>query len=71
MPRPKAWGKNRQDPMTERPDVDKLLRSTLDGLTTSGIIKDDSHVVQVQGTKRRATNPKEPTGAFITIKEIK
>lgn len=71
MPRPKAWGKNRQDPMTERPDVDKLLRSTLDGLTTSGIIKDDSHVVQVQGTKRRATNPKEPTGAHITIKEIK
>ena len=69
MPRPKAWGKNRQDPMTERPDVDKLLRSTLDGLTNSGIIPDDSHVVQVQGTKRRATSFKEPTGAHITIKE--
>lgn len=70
MPRPKSWGKSRQDPMTQRPDVDKLLRSTLDGLTTSGIIKDDSHVVQVQGAKRRATSPKEPTGAFITIKNV-
>lgn len=71
MPRPKRLGATKQEPMTQRPDVDKLLRSTLDGLTNSGIIPDDSHVVQVQGTKRRATSFKEPTGAFITIKEIK
>lgn len=69
MPRPKAWGKNRQDPMTERPDVDKLLRSTLDGLTNSGIIPDDSHVTCVHGSKRRALYQGEPTGARITIKE--
>ena len=70
MPRPKAWGKKRQDPMTQRPDVDKLLRSTLDGLTNSGIIPDDSCVIRVHGSKRRALHAGEATGAKITIKEV-
>ena len=30
-----------------RPDLDKLLRSTLDGLTASGIIEDDARVVAI------------------------
>ncbi|MCK2199180.1 RusA family crossover junction endodeoxyribonuclease [Corynebacterium callunae] len=65
MPRPKAWGKQRQDPMIQRPDIDKLLRSTLDGLT--GIaIHDDSQVTHITAHKRRASRD-EPTGAHITI----
>lgn len=69
MPRPKRLGATKQEPMTQRPDVDKLLRSTLDGLTNSGIIPDDSHVTCVHGSKRRALYQGEPTGARITIKE--
>ena len=31
-----------------RPDLDKLARSTLDGLTDSGLIADDSRIVALQ-----------------------
>ena len=68
MPRPKRLGKTRQEPMTQKPDVDKLIRSTLDGLTTSGIIPDDSYVTHVEAEKRRA-NYSEDTGAKITIQD--
>ena len=67
MPRPKAWGKLRQDPMTQRPDIDKLLRSTLDGLTGHAFA-DDSQVTHITAMKRRARRD-EPTGAWITLKE--
>lgn len=66
MPRPKRLGKTKQEPMIQKPDVDKLIRSTLDGLTTSGIIPDDSYVTHVEAEKRRA-NYQEGTGARITI----
>lgn len=65
MPRPKAWGKQRQDPMTQRPDLDKLLRSTLDGLTGVAI-HDDSQVTHITAHKRRASRD-EPTGAHIAL----
>lgn len=67
MPRPKAWGKDRQDPMVQRPDADKLLRSTLDGLTGVALM-DDSQVTHITAHKRRARRD-EPTGAHITLKE--
>lgn len=35
----------------KRPDLDKLIRSTLDGLTASGVIRDDSQVVRVVAEK--------------------
>lgn len=69
MHRPQSHGKTRQKPMIEHPDVDKLIRSTLDGMTESKIFPNDSHVVTVKGHKRRARSFTEPTGAFITIKE--
>lgn len=40
---------------TQRPDVDKLIRSTLDGLTSAGVFDDDCRVAVVQGAKRYAT----------------
>lgn len=34
-----------------RPDVDKLLRSTLDALADAGVLADDAHVVDVSAVK--------------------
>ena len=36
---------------TTRPDVDKLVRSTLDALVSSGVLKDDSLVFSLQANK--------------------
>ena len=49
-----------------KPDADKLLRSTLDALTTSGLIEDDARVISVTGIKRYASRVFQP-GAVITI----
>jgi Holliday junction resolvase RusA-like endonuclease len=56
-------------PMT-RPDWDKLIRSTLDGLTGAGIYRDDGQVTDGIVRKRYA-NPYagEKPGAQITIWE--
>lgn len=37
------------------PDLDKLLRSTLDGLTTAGVVADDARIVEVTAGKREQT----------------
>lgn len=34
-----------------RPDIDKLVRSTLDALTDAGVFTDDSRVVRLSATK--------------------
>jgi Holliday junction resolvase RusA-like endonuclease len=47
-----------------RPDIDKLIRSTLDGLTASGLIHDDGQIVALTTVKRYATGL---PGAAITI----
>lgn len=56
-----------------RPDIDKLARAVLDGITalrdTTGIIPDDSHVVQLYAEKFYAL-PDEPTGVQIDIYDI-
>lgn len=36
---------------TTRPDLDKLLRSTWDALTSSGVIRDDCRIAQTFATK--------------------
>lgn len=48
----------------KKPDVDKLVRSTCDALTTSGIYRDDSQVVRLTAEQRYAD---AATGARITI----
>jgi Holliday junction resolvase RusA-like endonuclease len=60
-----ASAKRRPHPHT-RPDLDKLLRSTLDALTTSGVILDDARVVEITARKVYAPDG-APTGATITI----
>jgi hypothetical protein len=58
---------NAPRPHTIKPDVDKLLRSTLDALTTAGMWKDDAQVAGVIADKVYA-NPDELPGARITIR---
>lgn len=48
LDRPKT---SRRDHPCVRPDLDKLLRAVLDGLTMSGIIGDDGQVCEVAARK--------------------
>lgn len=50
------------------PDVDKLARSTLDGLVQGGALVDDSLVVNLTALKRYADG--RPIGADIVIKTL-
>lgn len=50
-----------------KPDLDKLLRSTMDALGEAGCWADDSQVVQVNALKAYADG--RPPGAIITLRE--
>lgn len=50
-----------------KPDIDKLLRSTLDALTTAGVISDDARVVHVEMRKEFAALD---TGAHIVVEAL-
>jgi Holliday junction resolvase RusA-like endonuclease len=52
----------------KKPDLDKLLRSTWDGITEAGLWVDDSQVVVSHGQKRYATDT--PAGAIITVTQL-
>lgn len=67
LPRPKA-AKKRVYP-ANRPDLDKLIRSTCDALTQVGVYRDDSQVVVLNASKRYADSER-CVGAFITVMEI-
>ena len=49
------------------PDIDKLVRSTLDGLTTSRLIVDDARIVTLTATKHWAA---DTPGATISIEPL-
>ena len=51
-----------------KPDLDKLVRSTCDAITMSGIIRDDSQIVEILAGKHYA-DPGEPTGVELRICE--
>lgn len=53
LPKPK---RPRFDVPAVRPDVDKLCRSAADSLTQSGIIEDDSRIVEMIARKAYADN---------------
>lgn len=52
---------------SSKPDLDKLVRSTLDAITESGIWKDDGQVVKINATKFYSNNTF--TGAYIIISD--
>ena len=76
MPRPKQhYGTRQGQPylkptaptyVTTKPDIDKLVRSTLDGLTDSGVLSDDNIVAVLTAKKRYVKDSEEP-GAVINI----
>jgi Holliday junction resolvase RusA-like endonuclease len=68
MPRPKSLPKRKPTPPhTKRPDVDKLLRAVGDAMT--GVVwADDSHIVEMTGTKRYAELDEQP-GAHLLVGE--
>jgi Holliday junction resolvase RusA-like endonuclease len=55
LPRP-ASVKKRPWPSV-RPDLDKLIRSTLDGLVDAGLIDDDAHVCTLTASKQYGDRP--------------
>lgn len=65
----------------KKPDIDKLARSTLDALTTAGVLRDDAQVARLCAEKRYAGDHIDPaaarlfpsnpaTGAQITIRPL-
>lgn len=74
LPRPKSSPKSRLWP-DRKPDLDKLIRSTCDALTDSGVIEDDARIVELNVSKNfpmegslgyRMDSP----GCFIEIRTI-
>lgn len=61
LPRPQGLKKSVYYP-ARRPDLDKLLRSTLDGITDSGAIGDDSQIVRIEARKHFAGGPFDNAG---------
>ncbi len=73
LPRPKSAPKSRKYP-DRKPDIDKLVRSTLDALKDAGAFEDDSRVVCLLAAKVfPGTHPDalDVPGAVIRISEAK
>lgn len=68
MPRPKSAPKTKTLPAIKRPDIDKVCRGVLDGLTKGVVFMDDSQVTDLRATKRLAL-PGETPGCHIAISE--
>lgn len=68
LARPKSVTVKRRPLPTVKPDLDKLIRSTLDALKSAGIYGDDAQVVHLVCGKRYADD--SPPGAAITVKEV-
>lgn len=74
LTKPKSAPKRRVTLPDRKPDVDKLLRSTLDALTEMQVFEDDARVVDLRGIKEYAgdgyNDALESPGARIWIREI-
>lgn len=68
LPRPKSVSISKRPLPTSPPDLDKLCRSTLDGLVQGGALKDDSLVVNLYAKKIYADS--RPYGAEIEIRPL-
>lgn len=68
LPRPASVNIKRRPYPCVKPDIDKLLRNTLDGLTQAGIYRDDAQIVHLVSQKRYATDdPGGMPGARIRV----
>lgn len=52
VPKPASAPKRTHTWPVRRPDLDKLIRSTLDAITDSGAIRDDAQIVELTAAKR-------------------
>lgn len=51
-----------------KPDIDKIVRNTLDALKQAGVYGDDAAVIDLQAAKRYATaDPDGAPGAFVRV----
>lgn len=70
LDRPKSVSPKTRPMPTVKPDLDKLVRSTLDALKSAGAYRDDANVVRIATWKRYASS-EEAQGAIIVVKEIR
>lgn len=68
LPRPKSAPKSRTH-ADRKPDLDKLLRSTMDALSDVGVWEDDARVYEVFATKQYEKFNRPP-GAVIQIAAV-
>jgi Holliday junction resolvase RusA-like endonuclease len=54
----------------KRPDLDKLVRATFDGLTNGGAYRDDAQVVRFQCEKRYPLADFETPGALLRVEPL-
>lgn len=72
VPRPASVSIARRPYPHVKPDLDKYVRNTLDGLKQAGVYKDDAQVVELWAAKRYATDdPSGAPGAFIQVEVVK
>lgn len=69
MRRPLSTPKRFTPPAVKKPDADKLARGALDALTSAGVWRDDSQVVDLHVTKRLAEIGETP-GCHIRVHRI-
>lgn len=81
LPRPRShYGRARYERVVRRgapmhpagrPDLDKLLRSTLDGLVMGGLIRDDALVIEIEAKKTYETTPEGLLGALVAVQRAR
>ena len=57
LQRPVSHPKRRRTTPDKKPDLDKLIRSTCDALTSAGALKDDARIVRITAQKRYVHPP--------------
>lgn len=73
VPKPKSAPKRRVTWPTRKPDLDKLVRNSLDPLREVGVYRDDAQVVEVTATKvypREGVDALEVPGAVIDVWQL-
>lgn len=68
MPRPASVSIKRRPYPNVKPDIDKIIRNTLDALTVAGIYRDDAQVITLFAEKLYATDdPQGSPGASVRV----